>query len=198
MSLLAPSLLFVPCIPYHPGLYLLSSCFHNDKRNKKYIIETSSIIVTYYLLKNGFLPRMVFFSHDHYHDLFILDDTSFLLMKAAALESKKSTHLTPAPHRSLPAYIWLWALYNFTFLFFHILFPWFTDPQHDIYLAHRLLLDSMFWNVILHIHDIFNNFLPTTSCYLQWAEQHLNHTWTTFLLGISLLCLLECWRLLSI
>ena len=204
------TLLAVPCIPCHPGLYLLSSCFLNDKQNEKYIIETSSIIVTYYLLKNGFLPRMVFFPHDHDHDLFTLDDASFLLMKAAALEAKKSTHLIPAPHHSLPPYSWLWALHTFTFLFFRILFLWFTDPQHHLYLAHRLLLDPMFWDVILHIHDTFNNFLPYNFLLssMSWTtpESHLDHliawnftplfSWRlTSSIHLSLLCFSVHWPL---
>lgn len=59
---------------------------------KRIVLESSSITVTYYLLENEFLPKMVFLSHDHHPNLLSLDDTSFLLMKVTTLESKEGKH----------------------------------------------------------------------------------------------------------
>lgn len=95
-----------PSLLYHVSLTILAffilPASTMTSGMKKIVIEASSIIVRYYLLKSEFLPRTVSLSYDHYPKLFSLGGTSFLLMKVTLLESKEEKHSSPPPpHHSV-------------------------------------------------------------------------------------------------
>ena len=104
---------------------------------------------------------MIFHSHDHYQNLFTLDDTNFLLMEGNSSGIKERKALIP--YLSLP-------LHSFTFL----LFP---HPVSMVYWLSTWPLScsqTSFGPHFLECHHSyswhFQQFCLTTTCYLQWAE----------------------------
>lgn len=146
----------------------------------------SFLIVTYYLLENECLPRMAFPSHDHYPNLFSLDHTSSLLMKATPLDSKEGKTHPPHPTPPLCPFLYTIDYELFTvslFCFFPILLLLLTSSM-TFTLFIDFLWTLFFWNAIIHIHDTFNNLASLSPATFNEVNSHLDPPYWNFIMAI--------------